>query len=753
MLSRAELLHQNFVERVQSGDLPESKCDLTLKDAGLAKHELVDLFESQLMSRQLDVTSRRLRARNESFYTIGSSGHEGNAVFGKTFRFTDMAFLHYRSGALLIQRSKQLPGQTPLYDMLLSFAASSEDPISGGRHKVMGSVPLMVPPQTSTIASHLPKSMGAAHAVGLARHLGKKDAVMPNDSVILCNFGDASANHSTTQGAINAAGWAAFQKSPMPIVFICEDNGIGISVPTPQDWIAANFSNRAGLEYMRCDGLNLLDTHHAALRAVDFARKHRKPVFLHVKLIRLMGHAGSDTETGYRTLKQVEAIEAQDPLLHSARILMEHGVLGAGEILALHTQTESRVTRIAEHAIARPKLVSAAQVMASLIPGRKIPGGTTANENVKLAPDEPARQQMFQGEHRLLEKPQHMARLINLCLADLLLANNDIVVLGEDVGKKGGVYSVTTGLQRKFGPARVLDTLLDEQSILGLALGLSHNGFIPIPEIQFLAYVHNAEDQIRGEAATLPFFSNGQYVNPMVIRIAGLAYQKGFGGHFHNDNSFAVFRDIPGVILACPSNGRDAVQMLRTCVELAAKEQRVVVLLEPIALYLTRDLHAEGDGLWLSEYEAPQSGQKVALGQLGIRGEGTDLCILTYGNGFYLSCQAQAKLEAAGIKPRIVDLRWLAPLNEAGIVAEALKCKHILIVDECRKTGSISEALVTLLYEREVDLPIARVTAEDSFIAIGSAATATLPDVEQIVSVALKLCQYIDRSQVDGLTK
>ena len=142
--------------------------------------------------------------------------------------------------------------------------------------------------------------------------------------------------------------------------------------------------------------------------------------------------------------------------------------------------------------------------------------------------------------------------------------------------------------------------MLDEQSILGLAIGMGHNGFVPIPEIQFLAYLHNAEDQIRGEAATLPFFSNGQFTNPMVLRIAGLGYQKGFGGHFHNDNSLAVLRDIPGVIIACPSTGEDAAQMLRECVRLAREEQRVVVFLEPIALYPMRDLNAVQDGGWMT---------------------------------------------------------------------------------------------------------------------------------------------------------
>ncbi|MCH7742698.1 MAG: MFS transporter [Proteobacteria bacterium] len=739
-LNRAELIHQAFPARVSAGDLPDSPLKISPGEANLDAAGLVDLFESQLMSRQLDVTSRRLRARNESHYTIGSAGHEGNAVFGKTFRTTDMAFLHYRSGALLIQRSKQLPGQTPLYDMLLSFAASSDDPISGGRHKVMGSVALMVPPQTSTIASHLPKAMGAAHAIALARRLRKVDAVMPHDSIILCNFGDASANHSTTQGAINAAGWAAYQNSPMPIVFICEDNGIGLSVPTPEGWIANSFSARAGLEYIYCDGLNLLDTHRAALQAIAIARRHRKPVFLHVRMVRLMGHAGSDSESSYRSVKSIEAVEAQDPLLHSARLLMEQDILSSGEIVAMHADIEDRVSRIAEHAIKRPKLQSVGEVMRTIIPPTPKPVAKNT-WSARRTITEQDRQQIFKGEARLLTNPQAMARLINLALADIMLANPDVVVLGEDVGRKGGVYSVTTGLQKKFGPARVLDTLLDEQSILGLSIGLAHNGFIPIAEIQFLAYVHNAEDQIRGEAATLSFFSDGQYTNPMIIRVAGLAYQKGFGGHFHNDNSFNVFRDIPGIIIACPSNGRDAVQMLRTCVELAEKERRVVIYIEPIALYQTRDLHADSDGLWLSVYESPgEDHLPIAFGQLGVTGEGTDLCILTYGNGFYLSCQAQPDLEKAGVSLRIVDLRWLAPMNEDEILAQVATCKAVLIVDECRKTGSISEALMTLMLERQVQVPVARVTAEDSFIPIGAASTLTLPDVAQITRAALTLC-------------
>ncbi|MFT5720059.1 MAG: 2-oxoisovalerate dehydrogenase E1 component [Motiliproteus sp.] len=733
MQSRAQIVEQNFLTRVVEGRLPSPDTRISLQESGLTPEKLVQLFETQLQSRHLDLCSRRLQARKESFYTIGSAGHEGNAAIAAAFRSTDMAFLHYRDAAFLIQRARQTPGETPLWDLLLSFSASSEDPISGGRHKVLGSKALFIPPQTSTIASHLPKAVGAAYSIPLAKRTAL-DSQMPHDAVVLCSFGDASANHSTALGAINCASWTAYQKVPLPLVFICEDNGIGISTDTPSGWIHANFSQRPGLHYLYCDGLSLLDTHRAALAAERLARRYRQPVFLHMRCVRLLGHAGSDAEIAYRSRAQIEASEARDPLLHSARALIDLGILRSDQIIDLYRETEERVNRVAELAIQRPKLDSAAAVMASLIPPKK------TLPPLPPVPEE-QRQTLFAREQPFMQQPQHFARLLNWALADLMLVHDEILMMGEDIGPKGGVYNVTGKLSEKFGPHRVINTLLDEQSILGLAIGAAHNGFIPIPEIQFLAYVHNAEDQIRGEAATLSFFSDGQFTNPMVIRIAGLGYQKGFGGHFHNDNSLNLFRDIPGLVLACPSNGADAVEMMRECVRLAREEQRVVVFIEPIALYMVRDLHSEGDGLWTDLYRSPQQAQPIAQGQLGQLGTGTELCILSYGNGYYLSLQAAKILrEEHGIQLRVIDLRWLAPLNEAAILAQVSACEQLLIVDECRRSGSIGEGLVSLISEQLASPPrFKRVTAEDSFIPLGRTATITLPSCAGIVSSALTL--------------
>jgi len=733
-MDAAEAIHEKFVARVGEGRLPRRIVGVQPDEVGLTRQAMVELFYSQCVSRQMDRLSRRLQARGEGFYTIGSSGHENNAAVAEALRIDDMAFLHYRSNAFQIHRSKQLPGQTPCWDMLLSFAASAEDPISGGRHKVIGSKPLAIPPQTSTIASHLPKAVGAAFSIGIARTL-KLDGALPRDSIVLASFGDASVNHSTAQGAFNTAGWAAYQGTPMPIVFLCEDNGIGISTRTPRGWIHAAFKDRPALEYVHCSGLDMVDSYRGAAEASAYARHERKPVFLHMDCVRLYGHAGSDVQATYLTRAQIEEDEERDPLLFSAALLVEQDLLSGRQILEIYNETEAILTRIGEQAITRPKLTSSSDVMASIVPPKR--GPVRAN-----TPSPEDRRALFARDSGMMEKPQHMARLLSWALADLMLAHSNIIVAGEDVGPKGGVYNVTAKLHDRFGPARVINTLLDEQSILGLGIGAAHNDLLAITEIQFLAYIHNAEDQIRGEAATLSFFSSGQYANPMIVRIPGLGYQKGFGGHFHNDNSLAVFRDIPGLILACPSNGADAVEMLRECVRLALEEQRVIVFLEPIALYMTRDLHAEGDALWTATYAAPGEARPIALGEVAVHGEGTDLAILSYGNGHYLSRQAQKILsEQHGLDLRVIDLRWLAPLNEDGILEAAADCGRVLIVDECRRTGSQSEALMALFAERAPKVRCRRLTAEDSFIPLGRAATLTLPSRDSIVEAALELAR------------
>lgn len=735
-VNRSRLIDEKFIQILsqESAVFPPSADQLLCEKSRLDGSKAIEIFSSMVSSRHLDIHARELKKDKESFYTIGSSGHELNSVVGALSRYNDPAYLHYRSGAFFLQRAKQDPSVSAEFDVLRGMVASSDEPISGGRHKVFGSVPLFVPPQTSTIASHLPKAVGAAFTIARQKRLNIPSP-LPEDSIVLCSFGDASSNHSSACGAFNTAALADHQNLPCPILFVCEDNGIGISTRTPKDWLERRFGPDPGLKYFRCDGLDLIDSYRVAKEAITYVRETRRPTFLHIKLIRLMGHAGSDVEQLYRTLHEIENLEAQDPLLMVAQQLIEHKVLCARDILALYEQTRARIRRLGKEAVLRPKITSAKQVMEPLAPYNKV----AVQKDIQTSVSTEVRKAFFDRLPEEEPRKRHLAYLLNKALGDILLKYPQAILFGEDVGKKGGVYHVTADLQKKSSVGRVFNTPLDETAILGLAIGAGQWGMLPIPEIQYLAYLHNAIDQIRGEACSQQFFSNNQYQNPMVVRIASYAYQKGFGGHFHNANSIAALRDIPGLIIASPSNGQDAVRMLRTCISTAYTQGRVVIFLEPIALYMTKDLYEDKDGLWSFSYPKPE--EALSMSKVGVYGSGKDLCIISYANGLWMSLRVAKRLEQQGIQTTVIDLRWLNPIPEQDLLQHTQGIERILIVDECRKTGGISEAIVSLLAENKQGPHLKRICGLDTYIPLGAAANLVLIQEQDIEDAATQLME------------
>jgi 2-oxoisovalerate dehydrogenase E1 component len=226
----------------------------------------------------------------------------------------------------------------------------------------------------------------------------------------------------------------------------------------------------------------------------------------------------------------------------------------------------------------------------------------------------------------------------------------------------------------------------------------------------------------------------------MVVRIAGLAYQEGFGGHFHNDNAVGVLRDIPGLVVACPARPDDAAAMMRTLVASALSDGTVSVFLEPIALYHTRDLYTEGDRGWLTPYPGPADwiNAHVPIGRarVDVVGSGDDLTIITFGNGVRMSLRAAAALAAEGIGSRIVDLRWLAPLPIADVLREAAATGRVLIVDETRRSGGVGEGVLSALVDGGYVGVARRVASIDSFIPLGPAARHVLVSEESIIEGA-----------------
>jgi 2-oxoisovalerate dehydrogenase E1 component len=688
------------------------------------------LFDVQATSRHLDFAARSLQAEERGFYTIGSAGHESNAAVAAALRPTDPALLHYRSGGFYQARAAQVAGSTPIRDVLQGLLCAADEPIAGGRHKVFGNAALNVIPQTSTVASHLPRAVGLAVALPRAAKLGV-ETPWPDDALVVCSFGDASINHSTATGAINTALNTAYQRLPVPILFVCEDNGFGISVRTPPGWVERAYGSRPGLTFISADGFDVAAVYDATVAAADLVRTSRQPVFLHLRTVRYLGHAGSDAEISYRTPTQIAADYARDPLLGTASTLVSAGAATPQELLDRYDAAAATVGRVAAELTDVPQLASAAEVMAPLAP-RRPDAVVAAVRELAIA----AKPQEDRGRLTL-------AGSLTAALGDALAADPRVLVFGEDVGRKGGVYGATRGLNRRFGAGRVFDTLLDEQSILGLALGAGLAGLLPVPEIQYLAYLHNAEDQLRGEAATLSFFSQGEYRNPMVVRVAGLGYQRGFGGHFHNDNAVTVLRDIPGLVVACPARSADAAAMLRTCLAAGAVDGTISVFLEPIALYHTRDLYEPNDGGWLDPYLPPEQWETehVPVGSGRTYGDGRDLTLVSFANGLRMSLRVARRLERRGINPRVLDLRWLCPLPVDDLIREALVTGRVLVVDETRRSGGVSEGILAALVDAGFGGTMGRVTSEDSFVPLGPAASHVLLGEDEIEAAAVRLAE------------
>jgi len=681
-----------------------------------APPEVEDLWHAQVDSRQADYAARWLQQHGRSFYTIGSAGHESNAALALALRVDDPALLHYRSGAFYLARAARADIDG-LRDLLLGVVAAAVEPIAGGRHKVFGRKELAILPMTSTIASHLPRAVGMALAVDRATRLGVASPWEP-DAVVLCSFGDASLNHATAQAALNTSAQIAYQGLPLPLLWVCEDNGLGISVPSPAGWVESALTARRELRYEIAYGHDPAEVLGVASELAGWVRERRRPAVLHLRCVRYLSHAGADAEMAYHAPQAIRADYERDPILGTARWLVSAGRATGPELADDYRAARDQTRELALEVAALPQMTTAEQVMAPLAPRSP---AVVAERATRIALDS--------------EEPLTLAQAINAALAAVLERHPNALVFGEDIAVKGGVYGVTRGLHARFGAGRVFDTLLDETSILGLSLGAAVSGFLPIPEIQYLAYLHNAEDQLRGEASTLQFFSQRAFRNGMVIRIAGYGYQRGFGGHFHNDDAVGVLRDIPGVVVASPARPDDAASMLVTCAEAALVDGSVCVFLEPIALYHTRNALTDGDEGWVAELSA----EHVPIGSARTIGEGADLTIVTWANGLHLSARVAAKLAGDGIRARIVDLRWLAPLPVEDVLREASVTGRVLVVDETRRAGGVSEGVIAELVDAGFDGRIARVTSKDSFVPLGDAARLVLVSEEEIEAAARSL--------------
>lgn len=308
-------------------------------------------------------------------------------------------------------------------------------------------------------------------------------------------------------------------------------------------------------------------------------------------------------------------------------------------------------------------------------------------------------------------------------------ADERVIVLGEDVGKIGGVFRATDGLWQKYGDRRVIDMPIAEAAIVGVAIGAALNGLRPVAEIQFADYIHPAFDQIVNEAAKIRYRSAGGFHCPIVVRApAGGGIH---GALYHSQSVEAYFCHAPGLKVVAPSNPYDAKGLLKA----AVRDPDPVVYFEFKATYRT------------IEGEVPDGDYLVPIGQAAVKRPGQDLTLLTYGTMVHESLKAAEALAGEDIEVEVVDLRTLLPLDRATILASARKTGKVLIVHEANKTGGLGAELAAIISEEAfeyLDGPITRLTGPD-VPAMPFAPTleaAFMPDAGKIAAAARELDAY-----------
>lgn len=300
-----------------------------------------------------------------------------------------------------------------------------------------------------------------------------------------------------------------------------------------------------------------------------------------------------------------------------------------------------------------------------------------------------------------------------------LKRDETVLVFGEDVGKNGGVFRATEGLQAEFGEQRVFDTPLAESGIGGLAVGLSVNGFRPVAEIQFFGFVFETFDAIASQAARMRFRSGGRYNSPITFRSP-------FGGgvktpELHADSLEGLIMQTPGVKVVIPSNPYDAKGLLIS----AIRNNDPVVFLEHMKLYRS------------FRQEVPEGEYTIPLGKANVVKEGSDVTIITYGAMVHTSLKAAEELEKArGAKVEVIDLRTVNPIDIDTIVASVKKTNRAIVVQEAQKTSGVAAEIIAQINERAIlhlEAPVLRVTAPDTIFPFAQAEDIWLPDVKRVV--------------------
>jgi len=624
-------------------------------------------------SRALDeLEETRLVPEKKILYQFSARGHDlAQVLLGLQLRDGDAACGYYRSRP-----------------MLLALGVSLADALSSGMGRAGGysdgrdiGVVFNYPNPGGAHALPMCGGVGAqyAPAAGWAQAVTYKERVLGEPSTGAIGVvlgGDASCATGGFWAALNIA-----TTQSLPMLFYIEDNGYGISVPsdyqTPGRDIAANLASFRNLAIFNGDGTEPAQAAMLIGEAIGHVRGRKGPALIRLTVPRLEGHSFQDTQT-YKSEAEVAEEWARDPLpkLKSFAPQLEWERIEAGvahEVEAARAEAEARApsppARVTSNVFFEGE---AAEVGGG--------AGLGLDDTTDVAAPEGQRINMVTAIRRVLDQE--------------LGANPKMLVFGEDVGPKGGVHAVTLGLQDKYGVDRVFDTSLNEEGIVGRAVGMALAGLLPVPEIQFRKYAEPATEQIN-DCGTMRWRTANRFSAPMVLRVPGGFFK--CGDPWHSQTNEVQFVHNPGWRVAVPSNAEDAVGLLRA----SLRGHDPVLFFEHRAML---------DDAWARR---PWPGDAFVLpfGRARKTREGDAITIVTWG-AMVPRCEAAAE----GVSADVIDLRTLMPWDREAVLDSVRRTRRCLIVHEDLRTGGFGAEIAAVVADEaflDLDAPVARVTMPD----------------------------------------
>jgi 2-oxoisovalerate dehydrogenase E1 component len=678
--------------------------------ARLSPEQLVAAYRNMLLSRRLDDKEVQLKNQNKIFFQISGAGHEGIlTAAGMVLKpGYDWFYLYYRDRALCLEL-----GVTPA-EMLYEAVGAAIDPASGGRqmpshwgHKAYNIVSASSPTGTQFL-----QGVGSAEASLRAKLLDIREG-FKKDEVVLVTTGEGTTSEGEFWESLNTA-----SNLKLPVVYLVEDNGYAISVPVEVNTAGGNISRlvRAFPDLLveEVDGCDLLASYDTMQRAVDYARQRKGPALVHARVIRPYSHSLSDDETKYRPPTERDADAARDPVKQFPKWLMREGHATEEDLKEMRDEVDAIVLAATDDALAQPQ-----------------PGPETVYFGV-YSPDVDPTSEQFDTEDdpQFSGEPTTMVDLLNSCMRDEMRRDQKILVFGQDVADvsreqhldkvkgKGGVFTVTRGLQKEFGGARVYNSPLAEANIIGRAIGLAMRGFKPVVEIQFFDYIWPAYMQLRNELATMRWRSNNSFSAPVVVRTTYGGYIR--GAIYHSQTGASIFTHCPGLRVVCPATALDANGLLRT----AIRCDDPVLFLEHKHLY--RQTYNK------SAYPGPNF--MIPFGKAKVVREGTDVTVVTYGATVRRALMAANAVADGGISVEVIDLRTLSPWDRETVFDSVRKNSRVIVAYEDSLSwgfgAEISAAIADECFAW-LDAPVKRVASADTFVGYApSLEDAILPQIE-----------------------